>query len=110
MKDFSAQRTKEKSSSCDSCVPSVASVTLRDAERVVKKKSEIRGICVSFIICGQKKIWNPCDLCEFYKEMSVMIKEPWKTVVQIVITILTALTTTVSANASGLTSHLVAMI
>jgi len=46
----------------------------------------------------------------FIKKMSVMIKEPWKTVVQIVITILTALTTTVSANASGLTSHLVAMI
>lgn len=32
------------------------------------------------------------------------------TLVQIVITILTALTTTVSANASGLTAHLVAMI
>jgi hypothetical protein len=31
-----------------------------------------------------------------------MLKEPKKTVVQIVITILTALTTTVSANASGL--------
>jgi len=39
-----------------------------------------------------------------------MIKEPWKTVIQIVITILTALTTTVSAKAIGLTDALVAMI
>ena len=39
-----------------------------------------------------------------------MIKEPWKTVIQIVITILTALTTTVSANACGLTDKLTAMI
>jgi len=68
-------------------------------------------ICVSFIICGQKKICEILVICvSFIKKISVMIKEPWKTVVQIVITILTALTTTVSANASGLTSHLVAMI
>jgi hypothetical protein len=39
-----------------------------------------------------------------------MLKEPWKTIVQVVITILTALTTTVSANASGLTSQLVSML
>jgi hypothetical protein len=39
-----------------------------------------------------------------------MIKEPWKTVIQIVITILTALTTTVSANACGLTAQLAVMI
>lgn len=29
------------------------------------------------------------------------IKEPWRTIIQLVITILTALTTTVSANAIG---------
>ena len=39
-----------------------------------------------------------------------MLKEPKKTVVLIVITILTALTTTVSANASGLTYMLVSML
>jgi len=39
-----------------------------------------------------------------------MIKEPWKTVIQIVITILTALTTTVSANASGLTDQLAQLV
>ena len=38
------------------------------------------------------------------------IKEPWRTIIQLVITILTALTTTVSANASGLTDKLVAMM
>ena len=41
---------------------------------------------------------------------TIMLKEPWKTIVQIVITILTALTTTVSANATGLTHALVAML
>ena len=39
-----------------------------------------------------------------------MIKEPWKTLIQIGIAVLTALTTTVSANASGFTDQLVAMI
>ena len=38
------------------------------------------------------------------------IKEPWRTIIQFIITILTALTTTVSANASGLTERLMAMI
>ena len=38
------------------------------------------------------------------------IKEPWRTIIQLVVTILTALTTTVSANACGLTHTLTAMI
>jgi len=39
-----------------------------------------------------------------------MLKEPWKSIIKLVIIILTSLTTTVSANASGLTETLTAMI
>ena len=39
-----------------------------------------------------------------------MIKEPWKTILQVIITILTSLTTAVTANATGITQTLLAMI
>jgi len=37
-------------------------------------------------------------------------KEPWRTIIQLLVTILTSLTTTVSANASGLTNTLTGTI
>ncbi len=39
-----------------------------------------------------------------------MIKEPWRTVLQVIATIITSLLTCVSATASGLTHYITAML